>query len=54
MRQAWDLRPFAAVLQSLHLDTPLLELQNTKKLYATKINCVQAVGENSGPKDTKD
>ena len=25
--------------QSSHLDTPLLELQNTKKLYGTKNNC---------------
>ena len=32
--------PFAAVRQSLHLDTPLLELQNTKKIYGTKNNCV--------------
>ena len=29
MRQAWELGPFAAVLQSLALDTPLLKLQNT-------------------------
>ena len=33
----WDLGPFAAVLQGLHLDTPLLQQQNTKKLYGTKI-----------------
>ena len=32
--------PFAAVQQSVHLDTPLLELQNTKKIYGTKNNCV--------------
>ena len=40
VRQAWDLGPFAAELQYLHLDTPLLEQQNTKKLYVTKNNCV--------------
>ena len=33
MRWACNQRPFAAVLQSLHLDTPLLELQNTRKLW---------------------
>ena len=38
----WDPRPFAAVLQSLHLDKPLLEQQNTKKLYGTKNNCLHA------------
>ena len=27
----WDLGPFAAVLQCLHLDTPPLEQQKTKK-----------------------
>ena len=54
MRQAWDLGPFAALLQSLHLDTPLLELQNTKKLYGTKNNCVHAQwGQILDPKDTK-
>ena len=31
MRQTWDLKPFAAVLQCLHLDKHLFELQNTKK-----------------------
>ena len=37
----WDrLGPFATVLQCLHLDKPLLEQQNTKKLHATKNNCV--------------
>ena len=40
LRQARDLGPFAAVLQCLHLDTPLLELRNTKKLYGTKNNSV--------------
>lgn len=35
LRQAgtWDPGSFAAELQSLHLDTPLLEQQNAKKLY---------------------
>lgn len=28
------------MLQNLHLDTPLLKLQNTKKLYGTKNNSV--------------
>ena len=50
----WDLGPFAEVLQCLHLDTPLLEQQNTKKLYGTKNNCVHApVGQILDPKDTK-
>ena len=55
VRQAWDLGPFAAVQQSLHLDTPLLELKNTKKLYGTKNNCVHfQLGQILDPKDTKD
>ena len=28
----WDLGPFAAVLQCLHSDKPLLSQQNTEKL----------------------
>ena len=36
---AWDQGTFVAMGQSSHLDTPLLELQNTKKLYGTKSNC---------------
>ena len=36
----WDLGPFAAVLQCLHLDKPLLKQQNTKKLYGAKNNYV--------------
>ena len=36
----WDLGCFTAVLQCLHLDTPLLQQQNTKKLYGPKNNCV--------------
>ena len=35
----WDRDP---LLYSLHLDIPLLEQQNTKKLYRTKNNCVHA------------
>ena len=43
--------PFAAVLQSLHLDTPLLKLQNTKKLYRTKNNWLHVqVGQILDPK----
>ena len=42
LRQCWDLGSFAAILQSLHLDTPLFQLQNTKKLYGTKNYCVHA------------
>ena len=38
----WDLGPFAAVLHNLHLDTLLLQQQNTKKLYGTKNNCMHA------------
>ena len=40
VRQAWDLGPFAGELEYLHLDTSLLEQQNTKKLYGTKNNCM--------------
>ena len=48
MRHAWDLGPFAAVLQCLHLDTPLLKQQNAKKLYGTKNNA--QLGQNYGLK----
>ena len=41
-RQDWDLGPFASVLQNLHLDIPLLEQQNAKKLYWTKNNYLHA------------
>ena len=44
MRQAWDLGPFAAELQYLHLDTPLLEQQNTKKLYGEIIRQAKKSG----------
>jgi len=40
LRQAWNLGPFVAVLKSLYLDTSLLKLQYTKKLYGTKNYCV--------------
>ena len=50
----WDLGPFAAALQCLHLDTPLLEQQNIEKLYGTKNNCVHGQLEQIlDPKDTK-
>ena len=42
MRQAWDLGPFAAMLQSVYLDTPLLKLQNTKTLCGTNNNGMHA------------
>ena len=39
LRGHWDkLGPGTLSLQSLHLDTPLLQKQNTKKLYGTKNN----------------
>ena len=41
------------MLQCLHLDTPLFQQQNTKKLYGTENNCACAAGANSGPKDIK-
>ena len=55
MRQAWDRDP---LLQCLYLDTPLLQQQNTEKLYGTKNNCACALGANSleqilDAKDTK-
>ena len=47
----WDRDP---LLQCLHLDTPLLEQQNTKKLYGTENNSVHAqLGKILEPKDTK-
>ena len=49
-----DLGPFAAVLQCLQLDTPLLEQQNTNELYRTKNNCVRVwLGQIMDPEDTK-
>ena len=46
--------PFSAVLQCLYLDTPPLQQQNTKKVYATKSNCVPALlGQILDPEDTK-
>ena len=54
VRQAWDLGHFAAVPQCLHLDTALLEQQNTQKLYGTKNNCVRApLGQILDQKDKK-
>ena len=43
MELAWDLGPFFSVLQCLHLDTPLLQQQNTQKLYDTKSNRMHAL-----------
>ena len=49
-----DLGPFAAVLQCSKLDIPLLEQQNTSKLYRTENNCVQAwLGQIMDPEDMK-
>ena len=42
MTQVWDLGPVAAVLQCLHLDTPLLQEQNAKKPDGTENNCFHA------------
>ena len=50
----WALGPFAVMLQCLHLDTPLLEQQNTKKLYGTKNNCAFSLRANSGQKMQRD
>ena len=48
---SWNLGSFVTVLQRLHLDTPLLEQQNAKKLYQTKKEqCGYTVGANSGRK----
>ena len=43
VKQSWDLGSFAAVLQCLHLDKPLLEQQNTNKLYGIKNNYVKKI-----------
>ena len=37
----WDLALCATVQQSFHLDTPLLEIQNTEKLHRTENNSVR-------------
>ena len=51
LRQAGTWNPF---LQCLHLDTPLLQQQNIKKLYWTKNECVhEQLGQILDPKDTK-
>ena len=50
----WDLEPFAARLQCLHLDTPLLEQQDTKKLDVTRNDRACPVGANSEQKTQKD
>ena len=54
-RQAWDLGPFASVLQNLRLEKPLLEQQNTKKLYWTKNNYLHAhLGQILDTKETNE
>ena len=51
----WDVGRFAAELQCLHLDTPLLPQQNTKKPYGTKNSCVLGQSStNSGQKIQRD
>ena len=51
----WDMGRFAAELQCLHLDTPLLQQQNTKKPYVTKNNYVLGQSQtNSGQKIQRD
>ena len=50
----WDLELFAAGLQCLQLDTPLLEQHDTKKLDVTKNNRACPVGANSEQKTQKD
>ena len=48
-RQAWDPLP-----QCFHLDTTLLQQQNTKKVYGTKNEYVhEQLGQILDPKDTK-
>ena len=37
---SWDVGPFAAGLQCLHLDTPLFKHQNIKKLHGIKNHCM--------------
>ena len=51
----WD-RPgtWDPLLQCLHLDPPLLEQQNTKKLHGTKNNCAWAVRANFRQKIQRD
>ena len=54
VRQAWDMGLSAAALQCLHLDTPLLEQQNAKKIMRLKItSCMCSWGKFWTQKDTK-
>lgn len=53
LKQAWDLGHSEAVLQNLHLGTPLLEQKNAKKVYGIKNNCACTAGANPGPKEMK-
>ena len=41
METGWNLGPFAAVLNCLHLDKHLLKQQNRNKLYGTTKNVAQ-------------
>ena len=51
----WDLRPFAAVLQCLHMDTHLSSSNKIQRNYiGLKITVCIAVGANSAPKRYKD
>lgn len=54
LRQAWDLGPFAAMLRCLHLSTPLLERQHTKKLCGTITVCMPSWGKFWTPKIQRD
>ena len=48
------MRPFAAVLQCLQPDPPLLKQQNKNKLYGTKTNCMPTqLGQILDPNDTE-
>ena len=53
-----DLGPLLQVLQCLHLDKPLFQQQNTKKLYGTKNNFMHSqlgvLSTNSGQKTQRD
>lgn len=53
VRQIWDLAPLDAVLKCLHLDTPHLKKQNTKKLYGLKMTVHAQLGQILDPKVTE-
>ena len=52
LEQSWD--RLGPETLCLHLDTPLLQQQNAKKLYGTENNCACTLGANSGPKRYKE